>query len=468
MQIDQALQKQIGLYPEKSIINGFKKLLNSESASLIAAKLGAASLLGSLSVASGMLLTNSAINTVAIPAMGLGGLVLASLSKLNLERIANNFWSLENTLASIKEYLDKGGDPNASGRKLLSAEQSTSSLILLASSEDNCINRITLLANAGADMNAVDHEGYTALHHAVASQRPHLGNITALVSNGADINMPDPMGTSPLELCAKLGLTQLHQSLLELSNAYHARKLDEKLNTAVAKRIESYLSQNLGAKIEPLLAKAQQLTQSQKQRALEKIEMTKSALDSLKSKVSEMAHQKHLEKAKEAGSRFMGKVSSIMAAASQIRKQIEVNNAATIEQQSALYDTYAKRILDNQAPLNMHFLEEALRNGLHPNSKTTISTADGSQSRSITLFEEIVLQHITRNRPTNDFAENANAWSGSEELVKTLIARGGDIHTTDPKGKTLIETVFSVNKKVGQMMLEEYNKYKAANPEIRI
>ncbi len=468
MQIDQALQKQIGLYPEKSIVRGFKKLLNSENASILFAKIGAASMLGSLSVASGMLLTNTPITTSALPAMGLGGLVLTALSKLNLDRIAKEFWNLENTLASIKSYLDKGGDPNASGRTLLSDEQATHSLVLLAASEDNCINRITLLANAGADLNATDNDGYTALHHAVASKTPHLGNITALVSNGADINMPDPTGTSPLELCEKLGLTQLRQTLLEMSNAYHARKLEEKINTSLSRRIDAYVSSNLSVRIESLIEKSKQLSQPQIMKALEKIHLTKLALDSVKSKASEIEYQKYLLAAKEGGNKFMTAAKSIMTISSQIRKQIEVNNAITAQQQSALYDTYAKRILDNQAPLNMHFLEEALRNGLTPNSKTTITTADGSLSRSITLLEEVVLQHITRNKPTNDFAENTNSWSGADELVKTLIARGGDIHTTDPMGKTLIETVFSVNKKVGQMMLEEYNKYRINNPEIRI
>jgi len=111
---------------------------------------------------------------------------------------------------------------------------------------------ITTLANAGADINARDGLGNTALMLAVVNN-PNPGVIGALVRAGANINAQDELGTTPL-MGAALNISNpevMITTLLELGAdprirnnfgmiALDAANMNEKLrNTEALRRLEA-------------------------------------------------------------------------------------------------------------------------------------------------------------------------------------------------------------------------------------
>lgn len=59
------------------------------------------------------------------------------------------------------------------------------------------------LVRAGADINKVDHEGNTALHHAL--ERGDEGMARYLIKKGADYNCPNNSGETPASLAVESG-----------------------------------------------------------------------------------------------------------------------------------------------------------------------------------------------------------------------------------------------------------------------
>ena len=63
------------------------------------------------------------------------------------------------------------------------------------------MKRLIALLNAGADIHATDHNGVTALHHAVRFRSPAA--VKTLIEHGANVN----------QACRKSGSTPLHRAV---------------------------------------------------------------------------------------------------------------------------------------------------------------------------------------------------------------------------------------------------------------
>ena len=65
------------------------------------------------------------------------------------------------------------------------------------------VNHVRLLLDADTDVNAVDVDGFTALHFALLSRRPTPQLITLLLERGAAVNAIDNFGCTPLHYAAE-------------------------------------------------------------------------------------------------------------------------------------------------------------------------------------------------------------------------------------------------------------------------
>jgi uncharacterized protein len=71
---------------------------------------------------------------------------------------------------------------------------------------------VSLLLSAGADLEAVDAEGMTALHYAATSDY-NMPIIALLAAYGAKINAPDRFGRTPLDHAIERGLERVPSDL---------------------------------------------------------------------------------------------------------------------------------------------------------------------------------------------------------------------------------------------------------------
>ena len=85
------------------------------------------------------------------------------------------------------------------------------------SGDDNCshLDCVLALLQAGADPNAQDFDGLTALHYAVLEER--VAAISALLRNGAALEIRDNEGDTPLELALSVGHERAAHLLIEAS-----------------------------------------------------------------------------------------------------------------------------------------------------------------------------------------------------------------------------------------------------------
>src|SRR5437763_9335375 len=67
---------------------------------------------------------------------------------------------------------------------------------------------------AGADVNAKDEDGWTALMLGAGSDQASLGVVQTLLQAHADANRQDPTGHSALMLASARGLTEIVQALV--------------------------------------------------------------------------------------------------------------------------------------------------------------------------------------------------------------------------------------------------------------
>src|SRR4051794_3162182 len=132
------------------------------------------------------------------------------------EKVIKNFTTSGLRVADVQRYLDGGGDINRKDTNL------DWTLLHLAAEDRNC-DVIRLLAVRGADVNATDRSGQTALHLAVDSDLDTSGRggcrvtelptAQTLIELGADESMRTAEGATPRDFAAGYGEELLYDSL---------------------------------------------------------------------------------------------------------------------------------------------------------------------------------------------------------------------------------------------------------------
>lgn len=110
-----------------------------------------------------------------------------------------------NNVAIAGFLLDSGANPNA-----VSRTSRTSALMQFAGNGNEA--GVRLLIGAGAQLDAADSVGETALMKAVRTRRPMV--VRLLVEAGANTEMPDYQGRTALDIARSLRLRDMEQILV--------------------------------------------------------------------------------------------------------------------------------------------------------------------------------------------------------------------------------------------------------------
>lgn len=92
-------------------------------------------------------------------------------------------WASEHEPASVKLLLERGANVNSRNMKADTEFHGVTPLIMNATQKDDCAEVTELLLAAGADMDAQDHSGKTAIDY--AEERGHERVLAVLRSDGA-------------------------------------------------------------------------------------------------------------------------------------------------------------------------------------------------------------------------------------------------------------------------------------------
>jgi len=157
--------------------------------------------------------------------------------------------------------------PRKHGRKTRSKRQSGGDVEeyyeLIIASRDGDIDRVAMLLEKGADVNAKDNEGWTALIWASANERTEI--VRELLKNGADVNAKSYIGISALHQASLNGHTEIVKILLDKGAEVNARTNDgstaliwasERGHTDIVELLEKVI-------------KTEKETRSKKQKAME-------------------------------------------------------------------------------------------------------------------------------------------------------------------------------------------------------
>lgn len=107
----------------------------------------------------------------------------------------------------MKQLLDAGASPN---RTIIRGHTP-----LITASRVGRPDIVSVLLQAGANPKHQDDLGWTSLHHAILEERANLSVVTMLVDAGADVNAQDRRLRTPLHRAAQYGHVDIVQYLLK-------------------------------------------------------------------------------------------------------------------------------------------------------------------------------------------------------------------------------------------------------------
>ncbi|MCU7828420.1 MAG: ankyrin repeat domain-containing protein [Candidatus Thiodiazotropha sp. (ex Myrtea sp. 'scaly one' KF741663)] len=93
-------------------------------------------------------------------------------------------------IEEVKERLESGSDIEEKDR------DGRTPLLNSVSGSNISIELVSLLINCGANTNAQDNAGFSALHFCAQEKQPEIAEL--LIDNGANVNLKDQWGNTPL------------------------------------------------------------------------------------------------------------------------------------------------------------------------------------------------------------------------------------------------------------------------------
>jgi quinoprotein dehydrogenase-associated probable ABC transporter substrate-binding protein len=134
---------------------------------------------------------------------------LAEGADLNLE-LANAVNA--NSEERVRLLIEKGADVNARDNQGYAPVHNAA--------RNRYAHLVTLLAEKGADVNARDSDGFTALLHAI--NRNHVPTVEAIAKSGGDLELATPQGITPLTWAIGDGKFFAAKALLDLGAKVHS------------------------------------------------------------------------------------------------------------------------------------------------------------------------------------------------------------------------------------------------------
>jgi ankyrin repeat protein len=102
------------------------------------------------------------------------------------------------------------------------SEQTGMTLLMLAAADPYSPDVVSVLVHAGVSVDAVDDNGWTALHHAASTEIGSGQKAKALLDHGAQVDAQTPEGVTPLHVAVKTGAREVAEVLLAVgANAEH-------------------------------------------------------------------------------------------------------------------------------------------------------------------------------------------------------------------------------------------------------
>ena len=131
-----------------------------------------------------------------------------SVKYTNLSGNAGHFCDIE----EARQALDNGADPNAYFMSIGGMQITVLLMAAAYSASPGCLELIQMVLEHGANANAIDGKGFTALMYAAQYNSSDLAAL--LIAHGADVNAADNEGATPLSFAVDHNSSNVAKELI--------------------------------------------------------------------------------------------------------------------------------------------------------------------------------------------------------------------------------------------------------------